>query len=324
MLTVNNKKICELCFSEFPLFSDTCSQCDGKCLNEQKGGTWLAKGTILAGRYLVGKTISYSHIYFCYDLNTNSRLIVYEYFPYGFASRVEGGNTLVYSDTVLDINFPDDQGIGTFITEAKKFYKIGRSPYFFNICDLFYENNTAYCILEYIDFQRIKPYSPENEALYIMMQLMDALEHLHNHGMVYKYLNYLDILVDKEKNIKLYPFCETRKMLDDLFSVYHDAVPVFRGSVELFRSNGHIGPWTDIFSLGEIIYKMITGRTPEFSVERLSGNEYIDPTGISTEFYLILNKMLKTKSQDRYQNINELRHDVNLLKLKPKPPFYFS
>ncbi|MBQ4628935.1 MAG: hypothetical protein IJB44_07635 [Clostridia bacterium] len=322
MLTVDNKKICELCFSEFPLFSDTCFQCDGKCLNDQKGQSELAKGTILAGRYLVGKNINNSNIYFCYDLKTNRRLIVKEYYPRIIADRVEGENTVVYRDPG-GVPIPNN-GIDVFVNDAKTFYNIGRSPYFLNIYDLFYENNTAYCIMEYFNFNHVRPYYPENEALYIMKFIMNAFEYLHNHRIVYKYFDSGSILVDKESagNIKLWCFPETSHTLGALHVWYYDLMLDFGGPPELLNPDGHIGPWTDIFSLGEVIYEMIAGRTPVDAPYRLDRNEDIDPTGISTEFYLILNKMLKPKHQDRYQNINELRRDINLLKLKPKFPLF--
>jgi len=326
MLTINNKKLCELCFSEIPLFSDTCSQCDGKCLNEIKG-TKLAKGTILCGRYLVGNNIGYGNSYICYDLKTNRKLMVYEFFPSPPAYRKNENNEVVFDRELYNGDTLHQKiSIDTFIDEVRTSYRLRYSPYSLDIYDLFSENNTAYCITEYFNRKFLYRCLSESEALYVMIRLMDALEYFHNIGLTYKYLDKEKVLIDEAFNIKLWPFPETDykclSLLCELTTIGLN--PNENYPIELYRKNLSIGPWTDIFSLGVVLYGMILGKEPENVIDRIQDDSTLDFKGISFDFSRILNKMMELFPKDRYQNINELRHDVNLLKLKPKPPFYFS
>ena len=76
MITINNKNLCEMCFSQLPPKSKKCPYCSGEH-NREKYSIALTEGVILAGRYDVGRVLGkggFGITYLCYDLKKIKRL----------------------------------------------------------------------------------------------------------------------------------------------------------------------------------------------------------------------------------------------------------
>ncbi|MBQ4628932.1 MAG: hypothetical protein IJB44_07620, partial [Clostridia bacterium] len=70
MLNIDNQNLCELCFEKLPPKAKICPYCNGE-KNIIKYPTSLQEGTILVGRYSVGKVLGkggFGITYLCYDL----------------------------------------------------------------------------------------------------------------------------------------------------------------------------------------------------------------------------------------------------------------
>lgn len=140
-------KRCNGCFeylSDDPEICPFCGYHDG----DSKNTKYLAPGTVLSGRYIIGNLLETDGAkveYIAFDTNSSIKVKITEFFPEDCASREPGtlGITPKEDNKVLF-----DEGFQSFVAEAKRLYKAESEV---KIYDCIAENNTAYMIMEYID-----------------------------------------------------------------------------------------------------------------------------------------------------------------------------
>lgn len=83
---------------------------------------------------------------------------------------------------------------------------------------------------------------------------------------------------------------------------------------EQYQSRGVQGPWTDIYALCATIYKCITGKTSEDSIQRVMEDELKKPSelgvDISPQMEKTLLKGMSIAPKERYQNLKDLCEDL--------------
>lgn len=207
-------------------------------------------------------------------------------------------------------------------------------PYIINIYDVVSEGDIQYIIMEYVDGVTLKDYLKEhklplNAVLEIAVRLADALQHAHSRNIIHCDIKPQNILIDKYLNPKITDF-GIAKMISSQTTVYTAAV---MGSVHYISPEqavgGKITASSDVYSLGVVLFEMLTGQVPftgntavsvammhaEKPVPSLSDFMTEVPEGLQP----IIDKALAKKTEDRYQNAEELRHDLLALKMKLYP-----
>lgn len=220
-----------------------------------------------------------------------------------------------------------------FKTEAKSAARLIH-PYIINIYDVISEGDIQYIIMEYVDGITLKDYLKEhklplNAVLEIAVRLADALKHAHSRNIIHCDIKPQNILIDKNLNPKITDF-GIAKMISNQTMVYTSAV---MGSVHYIspeQANGEqITACSDIYSLGVVLFEMLTGKVPyngntavsvammhaEKPIPQLSDYMEDVPEGLQE----IINKALAKKSVNRYQTAEELRKDLMSLKMKLYP-----
>ena len=158
MLTINNKNLCELCFAKLPPKTKKCPYCGGES-NSHIHPTALPEGTILVGRYSVGKVLGkggFGVTYLCYDLKENRKVAIKEYFSDALAHRNSGQTSITVFNGALGENF--ELGVEKFYDEAKTVSRFNGNPNIISVYEFFYENNTAYFVMEYLSGTDMKKY----------------------------------------------------------------------------------------------------------------------------------------------------------------------
>ena len=207
-------------------------------------------------------------------------------------------------------------------------------PYIISIYDVVACDDEQYIVMEYVDGITLKRFMEEHklslfEVIDISMRLAEGLQHAHNRNVVHCDIKPLNILVDKELNPKIADF-GIAKMVSNQTMVYTNAI---MGSVHYISpeqaSGGKVTHLSDIYSLGVVMFEMLTGQVPfkgetavavammhaEKPVPKLS--EYMDdvPEGLQA----ILDKALAKRPEDRYQSATELHNDLANLRLEVDP-----
>nr|XP_012597076.1 MAP/microtubule affinity-regulating kinase 3-like [Microcebus murinus]XP_012597077.1 MAP/microtubule affinity-regulating kinase 3-like [Microcebus murinus]XP_012597078.1 MAP/microtubule affinity-regulating kinase 3-like [Microcebus murinus]XP_020139290.1 MAP/microtubule affinity-regulating kinase 3-like [Microcebus murinus]XP_020139291.1 MAP/microtubule affinity-regulating kinase 3-like [Microcebus murinus] len=177
-------------------------------------------------------------------------------------------------------------------------------------------------LLEYISKQQRLT---EQEARPIFRQLMEAVEHCHQQHLVHRDLKPANILLDKEGNVKLAAFSVATAFREEDYLNTFCGTPAFMAP-EMLRREKYVGPEVDIWSLGIVLYNMITGHVPFSGVswEELRTNvtqgTYETPDYFSKELKSFLERFLTVDAKLR-PTICELMQDTWIqTQDPPKPP----
>ena len=134
---------------------------------------------------------------------------------------------------------------------------------------LMYMPSVHYIVMEYINGQTLQSMInheqiPVNTALEITEQICSALEHIHNLGIIHRDLKPSNIMIDSTGTVKLIDFGLARirelselKTIDEIIGTFAYMPPAQSGIVER-----NIDERSDLYSLGIILYQMLTGVLP--------------------------------------------------------------
>lgn len=270
---MNPERICFGCFQEKEL-GGYCPHC-GFGENEEQPYLALPLGTLLNGRYMLGKVLGvggFGITYLGYDLTLDIKVAIKEYMPSSIATR----NSDRYNVTLTGQTEDDyRQGMENFLEEAKILAKLQNTPNIVSVQNYFKENNTAYFVMEYIDGMSLKDYLadqggkiPYVQALAILEPIMEALVQVHALNLLHRDISPDNIYITSRGESRLLDFGAARFALGDGKSVSvilkHGYAPE-----EQYSSHGNQGPWTDVYAMGATFYRCITGMLPPDSVERI-------------------------------------------------------
>lgn len=277
---------------------------------------FLPPGTILNGRYLLGKVLGYGGFgitYLAWDLILNSKLAVKEYLPQSVATRVLGSQTVsAFSTSDASDNF--SYGLAKFLDEARALAQFMDHPGVVGVRDFFQANGTAYLVMQYMEGMTLKDYLhekgniiPVDMALSIMMPAMDALREVHKKSILHRDISPDNIYIMANGQVKLLDFGAARYAIGEHSKSLSIILKAGYAPEEQYRSRGEQGPWTDVYAVAATIYRAITGKIPPESLDRMF-NDTLEPPSqlgvdISADVEAALLQALSVKAAARFQSI---------------------
>ncbi len=226
---------------------------------------------------------------------------------------------------VLKEEFIDEEFIGKFSKEARAAARIAHVN-IANVYDVGNDGNIYYIVMEYVDGYTLKdiirtkaPFTNE-EVLGISIQIANALEVAHSNNIVHRDIKPQNILVTKEGGIKVTDFGIARATTsntittDTMGSVHYFSPEQARGGYVDFKS--------DIYSLGIIMFEMVTGKLPfdgdgvvqlamKHINEPLPDMKELNPN-ISNSLEKIILKATTKNPDNRYSSAKELNNDLKM------------
>lgn len=309
---MNPERICYGCFQEKEPGS-FCPHC-GFNENEEQPYLALPLGTLLNGRYMLGKVLGiggFGITYLGYDLTLEIKVAIKEYIPSSIATRnVDRYNVTLTGRVEGDYQY----GMERFLDEAKILAKLQNTPNIVSVQNYFKENNTAYFVMEYIDGMSLKAYLasqgdkiPYTQALTILHPIMEALIQVHALNLLHRDISPDNIYITSQGESRLLDFGAARFAVGDGKSVSvilkHGYAPE-----EQYSSHGNQGPWTDVYAMGATLYRCITGILPPDSVERIRGDTLKTPSElgirIPQNIEQAILKALSVKTEGRFPNMD--------------------
>ncbi len=160
------------------------------------------------------------------------------------------------------------KGKEKFLSEARTLARFNRQEGVVSVTDFFETNNTAYIVMEFLDGITLKQYIDTQgfftpaEILDLMAPLMEALDEVHNVGLIHRDISPDNIMLLENGSIKLMDFGAARAYTE--FGEKSLSIVLKHGYApeEQYRTHGVQGPWTDIYPLSATMFKYITGITP--------------------------------------------------------------
>lgn len=317
-------KYCMNCLKEIENHSIVCNYC-GEKIKDNTMLHQLKVGTILKGRYYVGDVIGeggFGIAYLGYDTIKKTKVAIKEYYQ---SSVVERNRDI--SSSVQCVSSKAKQnalniGKGRLFKEAQILASLSKEDSIVHLKDFFFENNTSYIVMEYIEGQdlkdvlKIKNKLSENEVISLFYSIMKILRRIHEKG-----LTHLDISPDNirmtKSGVKLLDFGASKYV--NVADNENIAIILKHGyaPIEQYKKNSAQGPWTDIYALCATMYRCLTGKKPAPANERLIDDSTKKPSELGIEVSKrledIIWKGLSIHKEQRYQSIQEMLDDITVI-----------
>lgn len=213
-------------------------------------------------------------------------------------------------------------------------------PNIVKVYDVSFGDAIQYIVMEYIEGITLKEYITQQgvvnprEAIYFITQILRALNHAHDKGIVHRDIKPQNILLISDGTIKVTDFGiarmsenATRTMTDGAIgSVHYISPEQAKGSITDSR--------TDLYSAGVILYEMLTGKLPFQSDNAVSvalmqlQNDPVKPREINPSIpkgleEIVIRAMQKNQA-DRYQSAAEMISDIMAYKNNPSVVFGYT
>lgn len=211
------------------------------------------------------------------------------------------------------------------------------SPNIVNVYDVSFNEARPWIAMEYIYGITLKEYIKRKkilkwqEAVYFTEQILCALQHAHDKGIIHRDIKPQNIMLLKDGTVKVMDFGIAKFARDHTKTITDKAI----GSVHYISpeqaKGGNIDERTDIYSVGVMLFEMITGHLP-FDAENAVSvvlkqiqSQPLRPHQLNPDLPIgidqIVIKSMQKNSQDRYQSAAEMLNDLMLLRKDPNKAF---
>lgn len=318
-------QICYGCFKKVQDDDNVCPYC-GYRIHEMPDSLHILKpGTILNQKYTIGKTLGeggFGITYLAWDNNMQIKIAIKEFYPANLVARdtSSADHTQIYTITQSGSG-EFHQGLERFVREASTLAQFFNLPGIVSVKDFFYENRTAYIVMEYIEGITLKEYLKQRggvisveETLTLMKPVIESLAVIHGHKLLHRDISPDNLMITQDQQVKLIDFGSARyfdSQSDKSMTVVlkHGYAPI-----EQYSSNGHQGTWTDIYSLCATMYRMLTGRVPDEAINRIRRDTLVPIRSVIKKLpgnvAMAIDKGLSVMAENRQQTLEELYREL--------------
>ena len=191
-----------------------------------------------------------------------------EYLPIELAVR-EGASVRVRSPA--DSSTYQD-GLRRFRDEAQALMQFQDHPGVVSCRDFFRANGTAYMVMEFEDGRSLaevlatreaagRPFS-EADLLGVMVPLLEGLDRVHEAGLLHRDIKPSNILIRRvDRRPVLIDFGASKQVVANQSK---SMAPYTEGyaALEQVAAAGELGPWTDMYGVGAVMWRMVAGGQP--------------------------------------------------------------
>lgn len=213
-------------------------------------------------------------------------------------------------------------------------------PNIVKVYDVSFGDRLQYIVMEYVDGITLKEYIEQQkvidwkEAVHFTTQILRALQHAHDKGIIHRDIKPQNIMLLPNGNIKVADFGIARFSRNETKTMTESAI----GSVHYISPEQARGEVTDnkadIYSVGVVLYEMITGQLPfqsESAVSVAIMQLQADPKKprelnpmIPVGLEQITMHAMEKNVEDRYQSAAEMLMDLDELKRNPAVTFDYT
>ena len=255
-----------------------------------------------------------------------------------YKARCHRLNRLVAIKILKDEYSQDEEFCRRFHAEGEAVAMLGHP----NIVSVYDVSNTGaadYIVMELIDGISLKQYMEKKgvlnwkETLHFAIQICKALEHAHSRGLVHRDIKPHNIMVLKNGSIKVTDFGIARVM-----SKSNTLTKEALGSVHYISpeqaKGGRVDDRSDLYSLGTVMYEMITGRPPydgespvAVAIQHINGGARMPSTlnpNIPGGLEQIIMKAMAHEPADRYASATAMLYDMDEFRKLPSMLFDYN
>jgi serine/threonine protein kinase len=172
--------------------------------------------------------------------------------------------------------------------------------------------------------RRIGKEPDQASLMAVIGPIMEGIEELHAKHLLHRDIKPDNILIDKRGKPVLIDFGSARTSVGATMTmtsmVTHGYSPI-----EQYQTKGKMGPWTDIYALGAVMCRAITGEKPPVAADRVIEDDFEwvsnrKPAGYEETFLNAVDWALRVRVEDRPQNISAFSQHIRIAPTPSTPP----
>ncbi len=253
--------------------------------------------------------------YLGFDHNLNKAVAIKEYLPSDISTRTSNNSVVPQAS-----QFQDDfeWGLERFLDEARTLARFDHRN-IIKVYRFFEAHGTAYIVMEYAEgetlaaFLERKGTLTEAELRAILYPLLDGLEVVHRADFLHRDIKPGNIIIrDEDNSPVLLDFGSARQAMGAKSRSVTSIITPGYAPIEQYSSRGDQGPWTDIYALGGVCYRTLTGEVPDDATDRVRDDPLISVVELcagqaSSGFLSAIDWALVVDEGDRPQSIGVWR-----------------
>ena len=256
-----------------------------------------------------------------------NEVAIKEYFPAEWAYRDHNGTTVrANSQGQIPARSGEppcyEWGLQRFLDEAKILVQINH-PGVVRVRDYFTMNGSAYIVMEYEEGESLSTslqrggILPEPDLIRLLGDVLPALEAVHAQGYLHRDLKPSNLYVRKNDNrVILIDFGAARQALGRRTRSVTSVVTPGYSPIEQYVTVGDdYGPWTDLYALGAVLYRCITGAPPIEAPGRVLKDPVHPAIEVGAGLYsrgllYTVDQALAVRPEDRFQSVAAMRESL--------------
>ena len=335
---------CFGCMQKLETPDEVCPYCGFDIEKYDEAEFALRPGTILHGRYVVGKVLGkggFGITYIGYDMSLDIKVAIKEYYPEGFVGRdARQSAKLSWYSTRTDVQNVI-KSRESLIKEARNMAKIDTFPTLVRVRDVLVANETAYLIMDYVEGETLKnlvmktgTLSYEKVCTYLF-PIMEDLSKIHEKGIIHRDISPDNIMIEVNGQMHLLDLGAAKDLYrgNGIQGKANEQIPVSTQMVlkhgfspmEQYRMHGEIGPWTDVYAMTATIYYLMSGKILPTPMDRLDKEQedavqnMINKMPMPENAKEGMKKGLAILKNDRIKSMKELQKYFPQKGVEPKP-----
>lgn len=261
----------------------------------------------------------------------------------GMAVVYRARDTILGRDVALKVlkkEFAEDPDIRKrFSIESRAVAKLSHHN-IVSVFDAGSEDGTDYIVMELIEGITLKQYLQRKghlsweETIFFAEQVARALMHAHSRGIIHQDVKPQNVIILRDGTAKLTDFGIASFAAAQETRVVQEAI----GSVHYISPEQAKGAWvddrSDLYSLGVVMYEMLTGRTPydgetpvSVAIQHINGGAPLPSTlvtGIPRGLEQITMHAMASNADERYSSATEMLRDMEEFRKNPSLTFVYG
>lgn len=281
--------------------------------------TELSSGTALCGgKYIIEKKIGaggFGITYIAKHATLGKKYAIKEFFLSGYNVRNNKTNHI----SLQGIEEKDFTKIKQrFIEEARTLASLNNDAVV-KVIDIFDENGTSYMVMPFVEGVTLQSMVEKDGpmdydiAVNYIVRICDALSYIHSKDILHRDVTPDNIIVTPDQKTVLIDFGSARKFVNDKTQRHTTILKQGYAPLEQYSATSRKGAYTDLYSLGGVLYYILTGVRPidatERTMESMKEPIELNPK-IPKQINAVIMKAMAMDSSERYQSAIELEEDI--------------
>ena len=261
-----------------------------------------------------------------WDTITNMAVAVKEYMPLDHAVREANGD--IYPMHEQEENY--DWGLSEFLKEARMLAGFSH-PSIVRVLQFFEDHDTAYIVMEYIKGQTLfglyeaEGTLSEERLRALLVPILAGLQQVHDADWLHRDIKPGNIMLRNAHTPVLIDFGAAQAATAKHGREERVVTPGYSPLEQYGRTGRRDGPWTDLYAVGAVLYRGMTGFVPS---DALAREERDDLEAVGTlakrryggQLTAAVDWALKLHAEERPQSIDEWRDVLDQPDAPPPPP----